>query len=263
MHALHQVSIVTDDPIFNQWAYELAKITHSAFAHQEQPERSKRLYWKMSIDLTYPLVPFMGHHDPLDGLVTYHEIRHLLSSQAVATSQYDVSSEIGDLADICRHKEWITGDPLGLGGLLFDACRILQMIAYGARFEDHGLLLEILQSSIAGLQTFISYGNLQARAEQRLAFRELGLAIGLRAVPKMLALMRDVTGFEAYGVAKDQLNILMTVVPVAKSIETFWLRPANREIASWQAHENINMVMLATSLLPDGFLNLQPILAAD
>jgi len=148
MHALHQVSVVTGDPIFNQWAYELTKITHNAFTHQEQPDRLKQLYWKMSIDLTYPLVPFMGHHDPLDGLVTYHEIRHLLSSQAAATSQYDLSSEIGDLADICKYKNWTTDDPLGLGGLLFDACRILQMIAYGARFEDHGLLKLVQQPNL-------------------------------------------------------------------------------------------------------------------
>ena len=33
------------------------------------------MYWKMSIDLTRPLVPSMGQHDPLDGLVTYNELQ--------------------------------------------------------------------------------------------------------------------------------------------------------------------------------------------
>jgi hypothetical protein len=39
-------------------------------------------------------------------------------------------------------------------------------------------------------------------------------------------------------------------------IEDFWLEPANREADSWTDHGDINMVMLATSLAPDGFLTL-------
>jgi len=33
------------------------------------------MHWKMSIDLSYVLVPSMGQHDPLDGLVTYCELQ--------------------------------------------------------------------------------------------------------------------------------------------------------------------------------------------
>ena len=36
----------------------------------------------------------------------------------------------------------------------------------------------------------------------------------------------------------------------------FWLENANREAESWRAHRDINMVMLATSLAPDGYLTL-------
>jgi hypothetical protein len=39
-------------------------------------------------------------------------------------------------------------------------------------------------------------------------------------------------------------------------IEKFWLEGTNREGHSWKAHCDINMVMLATSLDPDGFLEL-------
>ena len=34
-----------------------------------------RMVWKMSVDLCRPLVPTMGHHDPLDALVTYLELQ--------------------------------------------------------------------------------------------------------------------------------------------------------------------------------------------
>ena len=46
-----------------------------AFIREMRPGGPKRMVWKMSIDLTRPLVPSMGQHDPLDGLVTYLELQ--------------------------------------------------------------------------------------------------------------------------------------------------------------------------------------------
>jgi len=253
IHALHQVSSVTEDTIFSQWACELAKTIHKAFVHQERPEEPKRLYWKMSIDLTYPLVSSMGRHDPLDGLVTYHEVRR----QYVGASKCDLDDEIADLSKICSGSIWTTGDPLGIGGLLFDACRILQMIADETYAEDQTLLLKVLQSSIAGLQHFVAQSTLEHQPEKRLAFRELGLAIGLHGVPMMLALLENTPGLGSRNILRDILNNLMPAVSVAKSIENFWLSATNRRYESWRAHEDINMVMLATSLAPEGFLNLK------
>ena len=255
MHALHQVSAVTADPVYNQWTCELGKTMHRAFAHRLGAGAEKRLYWKMSIDLTFPLVPSMGHHDPLDGLVTYSEVQRPSVSQSATVSPCDLTSEMADLAGMCRHRMWATDDPLGIGGLLFDACRMLQMMADTPGFKDHDLLCDVLGSSTVGLRSFSASGYLRARSEERLAFRELGLAIGLHAVPRMLAWLQDNTEFQVHDVVKDQLNRLMAAVPLARSIETFWLHPSNRQSVNWQAHENINMVMLATSLAPDGFLS--------
>jgi hypothetical protein len=39
-------------------------------------------------------------------------------------------------------------------------------------------------------------------------------------------------------------------------IESFWLKPENSVAPSWREHDDINSVMLATSLMPEGFLNL-------
>ena len=41
---------------------------------------------------------------------------------------------------------------------------------------------------------------------------------------------------------------------LSDEIDEFWLKPASREGRNWREHEDINMVMLATSLTPDGFL---------
>lgn len=37
-------------------------------------------------------------------------------------------------------------------------------------------------------------------------------------------------------------------------IAMFWLEPDHREVPSWTEHEDINDVMLATTLVPDCFL---------
>lgn len=66
MHALNCVSKSTGDMQYDVFASELAQGTHSHFTYGIGSGR-KRMYWKMSIDLSRPLVPSMGHHDPLDG----------------------------------------------------------------------------------------------------------------------------------------------------------------------------------------------------
>jgi hypothetical protein len=47
----------------------------------------------------------------------------------------------------------------------------------------------------------------------------------------------------------------MQYIPLRESIETTWLDPANRQTGEWMAHREINMVMLATSLAPEGYLS--------
>jgi len=39
-------------------------------------------------------------------------------------------------------------------------------------------------------------------------------------------------------------------------IENFWIEADRQETENWMAHCEINMVILATSLAPDGFLTL-------
>jgi len=103
---------------------------------------------------------------------------------------------------------------------------------------------------------WIAQGGLDGRAEERLAFRELGHSIGLHAVPAMRAVLEELDGFDSDDAVKAQLSKLLSAADTARSIEAFWLDPAHQNCASWQGHEDINVVMLATSLMPAGFLNL-------
>jgi hypothetical protein len=48
----------------------------------------------------------------------------------------------------------------------------------------------------------------------------------------------------------------MGYLPLRKKIEQFWMDGKNRGASTWIEHREINMVMLATSLAPGGFLRI-------
>jgi hypothetical protein len=256
MHALNRVSRVTGDLTYNRWAIELAERAHARFTYVPPYGGRKRMYWKMSIDLSYPLVQSMGQHDPLDGLITYSELR-VTSPRAVETpGSLNIAGKIRDIAAICEGKSWVTDDPLGLGGLLADAFRVSQLEVYSI-FEPTDLLETILASSQLGLQSYSRRNPLSLPADYRLAFRELGLSIGLRAVERLKGLIKENRGFFSERESLlSRIENLMQYTPLADTIEKFWLDPANKEAETWSAHSDINMVMLATSLAPDGYLAL-------
>jgi len=254
MHALNRVSRSTRNPIFNLWAIELAKAAHAGFVHVLR-SGSKGIYWKMSIDLSYPLVPSMGHHDPLDGLITYNQIQ-ATGVELFNASGPDLDSEIADMEVLCQGKNWVTNDPLGLGGLLCNAYTILQLIVQD-RFTGTGLLQDLLESSPASLDTYMLDRFLSFSAEYRLAFRELGMAIGLHAVERIQGLFEEKPDvFDKNHPVYSQIKQLGRFARLGEAIENFWRDPQNRMAKTWTEHQEINSVMLATSLAPDGYLKL-------
>lgn len=256
MHALSRVSRVTGDPAYIRWAIELAKAAHARFTYASPYGGRKRMYWKMSIDLTYPLVPSMGQHDPLDGFVTYSELQAMATKDFKDSSLPDLKYEIADMAEICRGMgmNLATDDPLGIGGLLFDASRITQlMIKGGFRYES--LLETVVNSALLGIDAFMRSAPLEYPAEYRLAFRELGLSIGLNALEDLLKWIEENPNlFSKKNHLHQQVEALMVYVPLGETIEQFWMESKNREAATWVEHREINMVMLATSLAPGEFL---------
>ncbi|MCC7564852.1 MAG: hypothetical protein KO206_01035 [Methanomicrobiaceae archaeon] len=254
MHALNRAGRVTGDPPYTGWAMELAKTAHAAFTNVSLPGGRKGMYWKMSIDLTRPLVPSMGQHDPLDGLVTYSELQAAATRELGGSPGFDLSEEIAGMAEICRGMSWATDDPLGIGGLLFDASRIVRLVIEGG-FEHAYLLAGVVESARAGMESFVQAGSLEFPAEYRLAFRELGLAIGLSAVGGMLeGIEENPELFGPNDPLQRTVQALGRYVPLGDEIVEFWVGCSNREADSWSEHREINMVMLATSLAPEEFL---------
>ncbi|MGC1454424.1 MAG: hypothetical protein WA946_04475 [Nitrospirota bacterium] len=256
MHALNRVSRVTGDPTCSRWAIELAKVTHDKFTYVPSSGGQKRMYWKMSIDLSYPLVTSMGQHDPLDGLITYLQLQPTAVNDPDKSADFDLSAEIKDMAAMCEGKSWATDDPLGIGELLSNSYKLAQLIVI-EEFEQAALLDVLLDSSLIGLQAYTRGRNpLMTPAKYRLAFRELGLSIGLHAIEKLQGLIKQTPrDLKMTRHLHSQIENLMRYTPFSEVIEAFWLEPANRQASTWREHRDINMVMLATSLAPDGYLS--------
>ncbi|MBJ6724045.1 hypothetical protein JFN93_04925 [Geomonas sp. Red875] len=250
MHALRRVAAATGDERYTRWGVELAETVHARFCYDPEWGGARRIYWKMSIDLSRPLVPSMGMHDPLDGLVSYCELQEAARSYGLDL----LKPEAAELVAICRGQRWETDDPLGIGGLLWDAGRIIQLMIKGA-FPEPGFLDRVLQAAIAGLEMFEEAGMLRHPAVFRLPFRELGLGIGLKGLPALLDRTAEHPDlFDRNGLVAARLNALLGFLPMAERIDDFWMDGTNSRARTWSDHREINMVMLATSLAPETFL---------
>ena len=253
MHALNCVSRVTGCPTYKRWAIELAKTAHTRFTYDVSPGGEKLMYWKMSIDLSRPLVPFMGQHDPLDGMITYEELQATSAENSGETS-LDLKAEIADMEAMCEGRSWVTSDPLGIGGLLTDAHKVGQLIVKG-NLDRREMLEVIVNASLPSLEAYARKNILNQSVDYRLAFRELGTSIGLRAAERLLRMIGDnLSLFEKKHLLYAQVERLTRHLPLGTNIESFWLKRSNQESNTWLDHLNINMVMLATSLTPDAYL---------
>jgi hypothetical protein len=244
VHALHQVAVRTNTPVYDTWAYELAVAAHEAFTYRPATGTSKRMFWKMSTDLSRPLVSAMGRHDPVDGYLSYLE----LQDDAPAALQ----KEIADMEAICKNWDLSTDDPLGLGGLLADALRLVKLENRG-RSVLPGLLEDLLKAAKAGIVLFSDQNSLHNPIEYRLPFRELGLSIGLQAVPAIDQYLKKNAAQSAINPSGRLLHELSDYSLLCVIIEKSWLHPENRRSVAWKTHNDINAVMLATSLAPEGF----------
>lgn len=256
MHALDCISRHTGKSIYNQWALELARVAHAAFTYMLPMSKTKRMYWKMSIDLSRPLVNSMGQHDPLDGLMTYLQLESTAARFAVTSRESSLRTEIEDMVAMCAGQNWYTEDTLGIGGLLTDAYKLVQLIDT-RKLDETARLASLLGDIDRSLQAYFAHHQLGQPAEYRLAFRELGLSIGLHALDRM---KNRIEQSPLQFLNAERLNTgirgLMRFQEIPEIIENFWLQAAHQSAKTWRGHKDINSVMLATSLSPDGYLSL-------
>ncbi len=241
MHALHRMHRETGERCYHDWAVDLALVAHRSFICEMRPGGAKRMVWKMSVDLSRPLVASMGQHDPLDGLVTCLELQSTIAGQDA------LRVPVKDYAQMCQSANWMTDDLLGVGGLLDAAARLAQLPVH-IEPAYHEVLCAILQASEASLPAMERAFQIGLGQRSRLAFRELGLSIGLHAVRRVVA------SGALNGDVAVPFQRLLRFEPLATRIEDWWSEPSHRTTCAWTEHADINNVMLATSLAPDGYL---------
>jgi hypothetical protein len=246
MHALDQAARATGDHRYKTWTHELAVTAYAAFTYRTSSNTPDRMVWKMSIDLSRALVPSMGKHDPLDGYITALQLASTAATKPRSENDPTLEHEVAGYAHMVEKGEWVTDDPLGIGGLLVDIWRLQQLAQQGMQPMPE-LIETLLDATITGLSYYTRSGELQQPAQYRLAFRELGLAIGLQAIERLNQQHANKPELQ------DKLRALMRYTYLRKTIENFWSDPAN-QTDTWNEHRDINEVMLATSLSPDGFL---------
>jgi hypothetical protein len=97
-----------------------------------------------------------------------------------------------------------------------------------------------------------------------LAFRELGLAIGLKALPIISDAMKKNKGpFESRTAVQRIVDQLSRYESLSEEIVSVWLPYAQSQDQIWKSHQDINDVMLATALIPDMFLSVRERVSSD
>lgn len=233
MHALDRLARATGDRAWCVHGAALARAACAGFVVTDGG--SPRLAWKMSVDLSRAVVDSSGLHDAVGGLVACLALRESWRSLAAGGAERDaLAREIGLLAGICtREPGWRTADPLGTGELSID-----RAVVEGLAGRGDSVALEIMPRMASDLAASLRAVPLERilawPPSRRLAFRELGFALGVGALADA-GLAREVPPRAARAAAR---------------IIGEWCVPSARTGPAWRAHEDIGDATLAACLAP-------------
>ncbi len=117
------------------------------------------------------------------------------------------------------------------------------------------MISTLLGSAKEGMDACSLTDTLSHPAKYRLAFRELGLAIGLQTIDKMMLMIKlHPESFPGQQLLISQLADFSPHLPLMKKMKIFLLTATNQQNNTWTEHIDINRVMLATILGPDTYL---------
>jgi hypothetical protein len=239
VHALAHAATSLDRPEMRRWAAELLLVQHRAFTRG--PRGARRMIWKASIDLSRPLVSSMGQHDALAGLVASARlVDELRRAPDDLRLERELVLAMEDFASMIDRGTLATADPLGVGGLFEDAAHLAGVREAPPEIE----VADLLEAGVRGVAHVAGSGVLRGSASGRLAFRELGLAIGLDTV---LGLSLDPVSHSAR--THRALQTAKHLGPLARAITQFWSAAASRVAIERGGHVDIDEVMLAAALL--------------
>ncbi|KAJ5654338.1 hypothetical protein N7490_001341 [Penicillium lividum] len=168
MFALNRMAMASGDMEYNRQAVNLARAIHPKF-FVDRSVPYPRMMWKMSMDLSSPLVSSEGNLDPIDGFVVF---RILQATAAKAGYEEVLAQEIDDYKRVMERKgeHFVSSDTLDLGMTLWTAHWFFEKEKWASNlanrcFEQMYNLFEIDQ-------------YLTRNIKFRLAFREFGTCMG-------------------------------------------------------------------------------------
>uniref|UniRef100_A0A914VG78 Uncharacterized protein n=1 Tax=Plectus sambesii TaxID=2011161 RepID=A0A914VG78_9BILA len=169
MFALNRMSLATKEQHFNAWAVDLVKAVHPHFV--QTVNGRLRMFWKMSIDLSQPLVPSEGGLDPYDGYVTYRLLQDYSQDEQLLRKEID---EMRTLVE-ARYRHYRTNDTLDAGEALW--------LSHFYPNEDWAKQLHLKASE--AVDSLWQQGEFSGNWKRRLAFREFGTTIGVQMHPEL------------------------------------------------------------------------------
>lgn len=232
MFALNRMSLASGDPMFNRQAVALAKAIHSRFFVNRDSSRP-RMVWKMSMDLSTPLVASEGNLDPIDGYVIFRLL------QAAATQSNDgpvLAEEIKDYERVMQRKgeHLVSSDPLDLGMTLWTV----------HWFPEEEWANKLSRRCFEQLYDLFEINRyLERNMKFRLAFREFGTCLGVQCQSEQATEKESAENLKVY----------------ADSIITAWDSYMELTISTGLAPDDlrpITRVMYATALIPGGKLTI-------
>ena len=168
MFALNRYTLITGEEWYNQQAITLAEAILPKFMVNWEVAWP-RMFWKMSMDLSEPLVMREGNLDPIDGYVTYKLL------QAASGDSKTLEMEIATLKKCVdtKWKDYTSSDTLDIGMTLWTA-HWLQ--------NDEQWASYLCQRALECLGKLKEKGYFTRPTSKRLAFREFGTALGVQCV---------------------------------------------------------------------------------
>lgn len=227
MFALNRVTVVTGNKWYNDQAVSLAKAVLPRFMTNMSSDRP-RMYWKLSMDLSRPLVTSEGNLDPIDGYVTYKLLQDTSDDETVLQDEIAAFKKIVDT----KWRYYSSSDTLDLGMTLWTAHWLSSEDTWAAT---------ISRRAISCLGFLVQDGYFDEPVSRRLAFREFGTALGLRVAM-------------AWVDEADTIHSKLQALPdqICKTWEDAGLVPvATKELEGRMAElMPITAVMYASALIP-------------
>ena len=167
--ALNRFTFVTGEKWYNEQAISMAKAILPKFMTNRNSGRP-RMHWKLSMDLSKPLVASEGNLDPLDGYVTYKLLQNTCSPDSdILQDEIALFKKIVDT----KVDGYSSTDTLDLGMTLWTAHWFTPEEEWARTITQRAL--SCLKSLIVEDRHF------EESTKRRLAFREFGTALGVRS----------------------------------------------------------------------------------